>query len=65
MLRIGQRDHADAEPCGRERMAAFGAERQRQQHQRHRDQEAQRLINRDGEGGDQHHPHRVGQVAPG
>src|SRR5215470_929648 len=45
---VSQRDHADAEGGGTKRAAALGAEGQREQKQRHREYEAQRLVKRDG-----------------
>src|SRR5262245_55095600 len=48
----GERNHADAEGGGGQRVAALGAEDQREQHQRHGDEKAERLVERDGGGGD-------------
>src|SRR5262249_40363574 len=62
--KIGQRDDADGESGGGKRMAPLGAEGQRKQQQRHRDEEAQRLVERDGGGGDRDDPRRVRQIAP-
>src|SRR5262245_48852644 len=45
-------------------MAPLGAEGQRKQQQRHRDKKAQRLVERDGGGGDGDDPRRVRQIAP-
>ncbi len=61
---ISEPHHAEAEGQGVDRILPFGAIDQREQQQRHRDDETERLIERDRDRRDHQHAQRMRQVGP-